>query len=155
MLAVERQVNKPMVRIEEVKAEDTYSIRKSMLRKGMTLSHKMNGDQEMDTLHLGLFDSNELVCIGSFMKTSNNEFIGLQYQLRGMATIDAYQGRGFGKMLLDRGEQILKNKHVNLIWCNARLVAINFYKKLGYQTNGNVFEVKEVGPHYVMFKELK
>lgn len=155
MLAVERQANKPMISIEEIKAEDTYGIRKAILREGMKLSHEMKGDHDVSTLHLGLYKSKKLVCVGSFMNTSNDEFTGLQYQLRGMATIDAYQGRGFGKLLLDKAEQILKNKHVNLIWCNARLVAINFYKKLGYQTKGNVFEVNEVGPHYVMFKELK
>ena len=143
-----------MISIAEIKAEDTYPIRKSILRKGMTLSYKMSGDHDNETLHLGLFESEKVVCIASFMKMSNSLFDGNQVQLRGMATSDSYQGKGYGKLLLSEAESKLKSRGVDLLWCNARTVAIDFYKKLGYQTVGNIFEVAEVGPHYLMFKKL-
>ena len=96
-----------MIRIVEIKAEDTYPIRKSVLREGMTLSHKMAGDHDVDTLHLGLFDQDQLVCIGSFMKATKDDFKGLQYQLRGMASAKGSEGKGYGKALLTTAEQIL------------------------------------------------
>ena len=143
-----------MIVIKKVKAEDTYQIRKSILRKGMTLSHEMSGDKEPETLHLGLFESGELVCIGSFMKSSKKIFNGVQYQLRGMASVASAQGKGFGKLLLEDAEEKLKNQGVEILWCNARTVALGFYKKLGYQIVGDVSQVEQVGPHFVMFKKL-
>ncbi len=143
-----------MITIAEIKAEDTYPIRKAVLRDGMTLSHEMLGDHESDTLHLGLFESDSLVCIASFMQASNDLFKGRQFQLRGMASANAAQGKGFGKLLLEEAELRLKNRGVAILWCNARTVAIDFYKKLNYQTIGTFFQVAQVGPHYLMFKKL-
>jgi len=71
-----------------------------------------------------------------------------------MASVKKAQGKGFGKLLLDEAEKTLKNQGVEILWCNARTVALGFYKKLGYQLVGNVFQVEQVGPHFVMFKKL-
>lgn len=144
-----------MIGIEEIKAEDTYNIRKSILRAGMQLSHKMPGDHDDNSLHLGLYESNKLVCISSFMQVQNPDFKGMHYQLRGMATDIGFQGRGYGKILLNKAEEVLTAKGVDVIWCNARLVAIDFYKKMGYRIKGSIFEVAEVGPHFMMYKDLK
>mgnify|MGYP001067867891 CR=1 FL=1 len=102
-----------MIRITEIKVEETYPIRKSVLREGMTLSHEMNADHDADTLHLGLFDKEQLVCVGSFMKASNADFKGVQYQLRGMASAKGCQGKGYGKKLLEAAEQLLKEGRLN------------------------------------------
>lgn len=146
---------KHMVRIEEITAEDTYQIRKDILRKNMTLSHVMHGDLDQDTLHLGVFAAEELVCIGSFMKASCEGLSGSQYQLRGMATKAKSQGRGYGKLLMKKAEITLADKGIDIIWCNARVKALEFYKKLGYQMIGEQFDVAQVGPHFKMFKVLK
>ena len=146
---------KVMIRIKKLKAEDTYSIRKEVLRKNMTLSHEMKGDHDSDALHLGIYEGDKLVCIGSFMKAARTDLSGQQYQLRGMATLDGSQGKGYGKLLLQEAEAILKRKDIDIIWCNARVVAIDFYKKMGYQLMSEIFEVPQIGPHYVMFKKLK
>lgn len=143
-----------MIVITEIKAEDTYPIRKAILREGMTLSHEMIGDHEAETLHLGLFESDELVCIGSFMKASKEIFKGSQFQLRGMASAKTAQGKGYGKLLLQEAELRLEQRGIDVVWCNARIVALDFYKKMGYQLTGSVFDVDQVGPHYMMFKEL-
>lgn len=143
-----------MIEINIIKAEDTYPIRKAVLREGMSLSHVMAGDQDIETLHLGVFDSGQLLCIGSFMKASKTDFNGAQYQLRGMASARGTEGRGYGTMLLKKAEQILRQKEVDILWCNARVVALDFYRKLGYQSKGSVFEVDQIGPHYLMFKKL-
>ena len=146
---------KSKIRIIKLKAGDTYSIRKEVLRKNMTLSHEMKGDHESDALHLGVYERDKLVCIGSFMKAARIDLEGRQYQLRGMATIDTAQGKGYGKLLLQEAEAILKSKDIDILWCNARVVANDFYKKMGYQVMGDVFEAPQIGPHYVMFKKLK
>lgn len=144
-----------MIRIERIELERTYPLRKEILRKGMTLSHKMPGDEDKESLHIGLFFHEELACIGSFMKNKKEEFSGLQYQLRGMATSEKVQGMGFGKLLMKEAERMLYKDGVEVIWCNARTRATGFYVKLGYKIVGEEFEVPEVGPHVVMFKRIR
>lgn len=143
-----------MTRIKRIAVDKTYDLRKKILRKGMTLSYKMQGDHNKDSLHLGVYHNDELVCIGSFMKQNREGFSGIHYQLRGMATAQSAQGKGFGKLLMEEAELIFKKQGVSLLWCNARTIATGFYKKLGYKILGNEFEVPEVGPHFVMYKKI-
>ena len=141
--------------IRRIKAEETYPIRKQELRKNVTLSHVMLGDEEPDTLHLGIFVKGELAGIVSLMKAVLPSFEeSPQYQIRGMATSAPHQGQGFGKQLLTEAENRLKENGVEFIWCNARVVALNFYTKMGYAIHGSEFEMPEIGPHYKMFKRL-
>lgn len=120
----------------------------------MTLTHEMPGDHDSDSIHLGVYDDDKLVCTGSFMKNAKNDFTGNQYQLRGMATAEACQGKGYGRILVKEAEAYFKARGIDLIWCNARVSALDFYRKLGYQTIGEVFDVPQIGPHFVMFKKL-
>lgn len=143
-----------MIQLKEIKAEDTYAIRKAVLRKNMTLSHEMPGDHDPDSVHLGVYDENKLLCTGSFMKNNRDEFTGHQYQLRGMATAEGSQRKGYGRILLEKAEDFFKVRGIDLIWCNARVSALEFYKKSGYETIGEVFVVPQIGPHYVMFKRI-
>ena len=144
-----------MSEIRAISAIETYPIRKEELRKNISLSHKMAGDEDSDTLHLGIFAEGELAGIVSLMKASNPSFKQRpQYQIRGMATSGFHQGKGFGKKLLKEAENRLIGLGVKLAWCNARLVALEFYKKMGYEIQGPVFELPEIGPHYKMFKKL-
>jgi len=71
-----------------------------------------------------------------------------------MAILENFQGFGFGKNILNYGESQLKNKGVNTVWCNAREIAVSFYKKCGYQITGVPFNIKDIGLHYIMYKIL-
>jgi predicted GNAT family N-acyltransferase len=55
---------------------------------------------------------------------------------------------------LQKAVQILKEKSNNILWCNARIAAVDFYKKHGFQTFGEKFDILYVGEHYVMLKEI-
>ncbi len=140
--------------IKEITVEETYGIRKDELRKNMDLPSQFRGDLDADTFHLGLFINNEIVSIVSFMRSDYKEFTEKQFQLRGMATKENYQGKGFGKMLITKAEELLKEKEVIIIWCNARIVALDFYKKQGFKIIGKEFDIPQIGGHFVMYKEL-
>ena len=144
-----------MISVREIGAEDTYPIRREELRKNVSLSHVMKGDDDRETLHLGLYFNDELVSIASFMKASLPEFEGLQYQLRGMATSEMNQGKGLGRKLLRSAEERLQKMGVDVLWCNARTKARGFYEKLGYQVMGPSFDIPEIGLHYKMFKRFE
>ena len=143
-----------MIEIKQIKVEDTYKIRKEELRKNMDLSTQFAGDHDEGTFHLGLFKDKELVSIVSFTLSNYKEFSGIQYQLRGMATIEELQGKGMGKKLIGFALEILKNKNADVVWCHSRITAMDFYSKMKFEIIGEEFEIPPIGKHHVMFKEL-
>jgi len=144
-----------MIQIKKIKVQETYGIRLEVLRKNIPLPYEFNGDFDKETFHLGAFINDKLIAVSSFMKGSNFNFKGSQYQLRGMATLNNYQGFGAGKLMLQEAIKILNTLEINCLWCNARIIAVNFYEKQGFQIFGEVFDIKYIGEHYVLFKYLK
>lgn len=143
-------------KVKEIKAEETYPVRHSELRQGRPLEECVFvGDDRETTLHIGGFYQDQLVSVATFLKQDHAGH-GLinAYQLRGMAVVKAYHKRGFGKILLTFAETLLLEQAVAFIWMNARIGAVDFYKKLGYATIGHVFEIPKIGMHYIMFKKL-
>ena len=90
------------------------------------------------------------------MKKQNPMFFQpFQYQLRGMAVLPDFKGKGMGAALLKAGEaELQKLDPYAFLWFNARNYAIGFYEKFGYQTIGTEFDVPGVCPHIVMFQQL-
>lgn len=140
--------------VRKISAGETYETRKKVLRENIPLPYKFDGDLEEETIHLGVFLDENIVGVASFMQVQLQGFDGLHYQLRGMATLQAYQGKGIGGELLLKAEEILKKNKCKLIWCNARKVALKFYKRNGYVTLGEEFSIQYIGPHFKMFKEI-
>lgn len=135
--------------IKKISPEQTYSLRRAVLRKNMpNESHEFKGDFDSNAFHLGYFFEHQLVGIVTVLIVENNA------QLRGMAIEEGFQGRGIGTQLVKEAELLLKNLSVSRIWMNARASAVDFYKKLGYCIQGDVFEITPIGPHYVMEKNL-
>ena len=143
-----------MIEIKRLNVAETYNIRKEILRKNIDLTYTFTGDLDKDTFHLGLFLNNQLIGIVSFMKFMYSDIKGSQYQLRGMATLHEFQGRGYGNKLIQFGLDILKEKQIDYIWCNARITAIHFYQKSGFQIIGKQFEIPKIGGHFVMYLKL-
>ncbi|WP_282149199.1 GNAT family N-acetyltransferase [Algibacter lectus] len=142
--------------VKQIQAVDAYTIRHPVLRKGNPIeSCIFDGDDLETTLHFGIYNTEELIGVCSLLKNNNPKFSELnQYQLRGMAILQHQQGLGIGHILLKYCDTILKEEKTNLIWCNAREVAVNFYKRNGYRVIGHSFNIKGIGPHYVMKKQL-
>lgn len=146
-----------MIEVKPISARETYPVRLQVLRKGLALKDCVfNRDEDINTHHLGLFKDNLLIGVASYMKNTSNFFnITEQYQLRGMAILENHQGKNYGNLLLEKGERILKQLKTDVLWFNAREIAVNFYKRNNYETIGEFFNIEGVGTHIVMFKELK
>ena len=71
-----------------------------------------------------------------------------------MATLESFQNRGFGKILLSAAEVQLRSLDTEVLWCNARVIAFDFYLKQGFEFFGKIFKIEDVGPHAVMVKRL-
>lgn len=143
-----------MIQIKEITAPEAYSIRKEVLRDNIPTTEKMDGDFDESTIHLGAFLDGKLACVATFMQHDSPHFKDSQYRLRGMATDKSFQKQGFGIKILDAAAEKLRERGVRILWCNARIIAIDFYKKSGFEIIGEEFDVHLIGPHYVMFKNL-
>ena len=106
------------------------------------------GDELPTTLHVGAFDGERLVGIASLFAREDGTL-----QLRGMAVDADQQGKGVGAAIVRYAEQVSAERGYPELWCNARLKAVGFYSRLGWQVEGHQFEVPDVGPHFVMRKQ--
>lgn len=145
------------LQIKIITAKDTYEVRHPELRKGRNYeSCAMKGDDHPGTLHFGCYHENNLIGVASFMFFPFVEQPGEKaMQLRGMAVLEAYQGKGIGKKILQFCENLLTQRGVRILWMNARVSAIGFYTSLGYSILGEKFDIPNIGPHFIMFKSLQ
>lgn len=145
-----------MYSIQKISAQDTYSVRHPVLRKGKPIATcHFDGDDLATTSHFGFFSDKELIGVLSLYKKSNTLFLTKeQSQIRGMALLKNQQKKGFGEALVLHCEKDCIARKIALIWFNARIQAVGFYEKLGYTQKGDPFEIENVGEHIVMFKKL-
>ena len=141
--------------LKEITITEAFSVRHHVLREGKPLeSCHFEGDDLATTKHFGYFNNNNLIGIISVFKKDNVFFEQSQFQIRGMAVLTTHQKKGIGAALVRLAEQYIESQKGSLIWMNARIIAVEFYEKSGYQIIGNSFEIPEIGTHYVMFKNI-
>ncbi len=142
--------------IRKIKAQDTHDLRHTILRPGRPRETCVfDGDDLPFARHLGAFDSNKLMGIVSIYPLNSSAFPEEnQLQMRGMAVDTEHQRGGVGKQLVLAAEAYAKERHFSILWFNARVAAVPFYKKMGYEVAGEEFEITDVGPHYVMYKRI-
>jgi ribosomal protein S18 acetylase RimI-like enzyme len=145
-----------MYSIKEITAHDTFSVRHPVLRNGKpTESCHFDGDNLPTTHHFGIFVAEALIGVMSLFKNQHSFFQEEnQVQIRGMAVLEEFQRKGFGEMLIKHCEHQLKDEADCLLWFNARSNAVGFYEKLDYKIIGTSFEIKGVGTHFVMYKNV-
>jgi len=142
-----------MITVKQITVQDTYPLRIEILRNGKTINYHFVGDKHKETIHLGAFLDNKCIGIVSLIPNSHKTFQKIvTYQLRGMAVNTNMQKQGVGNLLIEASFRFLKGgSKCEILWCNARIIAVDFYKKMGFSIKGNKFQIPNVGPHYMMF----
>jgi len=144
------------VNIIKVDAEKIRPLRHSELRKGQDFSNTSYlEDYKVDTFHMVCIVDEEIVTCASFypeksIKIKSNN----AYRLRGMATASNFKRKGYATNLMIESFKELEKRDCDMVWCNARLIAVDFYKSLGFKITGEIFDIKGIGPHYYMYKEI-
>lgn len=143
--------------IKFILTEDTLNIRNEVLREGKIdpAACRFQTDDLPGTFHLGYFQENELLSIASFHPQNQAAYSGIGYQLRGMATLPRYQGKGLGNQLLNFAIVYLKGQKVNYLWCNGRKNALRFYQSIGFEIVSEEFELDNIGPHRVLYLKIQ
>lgn len=146
------------MKVLRISASDTYHIRHKVLapKLGLDAIKFQNDDDEDLSFHLGAFIDGQLVSVASFFYEKHPKFPDLhQYQLRGMATLPEFERKGLSSELLKVAFPIIRQNFCTLVWCNARKSAVGFYEKVGFlRTEDPEFEIPDIGPHYLMYKNL-
>jgi ribosomal-protein-alanine N-acetyltransferase len=144
------------VEINKVDAEKIRPLRHSELRKGQDFSTTSYlKDYEEGTFHMAcIVDDKIVTCATFYAQTSIKIKSNKAYRLRGMATDSQFQRKGYARNLMIESFKELKKRNCDMVWCNARLVAVSFYESLGFKIKGDLFDIAEIGPHYYMYKEI-
>lgn len=110
--------------IAAIKASQTWQIRHEVMWPDQAFEFVQLEEDNLG-LHFGVFDQEKLVSIVSCF-ISNDEM-----QFRKLATLEAYQGKGIGSILLKYILDLAKDKGLKKVWCNARTNKKSFYEKFG------------------------
>lgn len=76
------------------------------------------------------------------------------WRIRGVATSPEHRKKGLASALLKAAEDYVVEHGGAYLWCNARVVALSFYRLHGYQIHGDKFELPGIGDHFRMIKTL-
>ena len=85
-------------------------------------------------IHFGLFDNNQLISVISWFRRSETEA-----QFRKFGTLEQFRNLGYGAQLMNYIIDFTKGEGIETLWCNARLDALNFYKRLGFRQTETQF----------------
>lgn len=142
------------MRIVETNAETIIPLRFAVLRPHRPIeeSHYPT-DHAPGTIHLAAYDGETLVGCASAHVEPAPDRDGSAYRLRGMAVQEGYRSKGVGAQLLEAMETRIKAAGTALVWCNGRAPAGAFYRRHGWQQEGDAFDIVGV-PHYVFTKQL-
>lgn len=111
----------------------------------------MHRDKEAGYLHIGCIESlDDRLVGGLILAPIDNENIRLMQ----VAVDTRYQGEGIGRDMVKYAEKRAKNAGFKRIAMHAMLSVVNFYEKIGYVQEGEIFEEKGI-TFAKMVKDLK
>ena len=133
----------------EVRIAETRPLRKAILRPNDS-DEELASHESPAAFAVGAFDETELVGVG-FVAPEGGPGA---WRIRGMATKPEVRGRGAGRAVLDALTEHAIRHGATRIWCNARTPAVHFYEQGGFTIASDEFEPPEIGPHYVMERNI-
>lgn len=144
------------VTVRQVSANDVYPLRHRVLRPHQTLADCVWAqDTDDDTAHFAAEIGGQIIGVASIALCPREGDPLNTWRLRGMATAPEWQGHGIGANVLSACLRHAREKRGSLMWCNARSGALAFYRRHGFETVGDEFDIKGIGPHYVMVHPLQ
>ena len=134
--------------------DEILPLRHAVLRPGLArATAQFDGDHDPATRHFAALSGATVVGCVSAMRRALDGVDA--WQVRGMATRDDLAGRGIGRALLASATEALRAEPgPRLLWCNARVTALRFWERAGWEAVSDVFDIPGVGPHRVLRRSL-
>lgn len=121
-----------MVQIEQIAYNFTWPIRQEVMYPDQDLDFVKLENDEIG-IHFALYFDNKLTGVVSLFNEKD------VYQFRKLAILDNVQKKGFGTKLMEYVIEFCKIQKASKLWCNARVNAKEFYKRLGFKETENTF----------------
>lgn len=138
--------------------EEILDLRHRVLRPGRPAQEaRFDGDSDPAARHFGAFTTDtpsEARCLACLSFLPEDYASRPAMRLRGMATDEPWQGQGLGRALLSLGCSQMRDLGASLLWCHARTEAVDFYRRMGWRTDSEIFLIPGVGPHRRMVHPL-
>jgi predicted GNAT family N-acyltransferase len=146
------------IAVRVVDGAATRELRRSVLRPAWPVDSAMHGDDNPDAVHLAAVDDDAQV-IGSCVLLPRPYALrpdqDAVWQLRGMATVAERRGQGIGAAVVTHALAEIALRGGRLVWCEARIGAVDFYRRHGFLVDGPEFEHAETGiPHFPMSRAV-
>jgi GNAT superfamily N-acetyltransferase len=141
--------------VKYISLNQVLPLRSKVLRNGLELEQCIFPTDHIEGIfHLGFFSGEDITSIATFFWEDYPDQPVGGVRLRGMATHPDHAGKGQGAALINFAINELKSQNASYIWCNARKIAVGFYKKLGFEIISDEFDIPGIGPHFNMIKPL-
>lgn len=101
----------------------------------------MHRDKEANYLHIGCIESLDDKLVGGLILIPVND---KEIRLMQVAVENKYQGEGVGRDLVKYAEKRAKEAGYEKIAMHAMLSVVNFYEKIGFIQEGDLFEEKGI-----------
>jgi ribosomal protein S18 acetylase RimI-like enzyme len=132
-----------------IEYQQMVKLRDTILRKPLGLSFTAEDlEKEKDNILIAAFEEDRM--LGCCMLVEEQPGV---IRLRQMAVLNALQGKGIGRALMNFAENIARDRGYKKVRMHARSNAVGFYEKVGYKVKGDQF-IEITIPHYVMEKDL-
>lgn len=142
------------MKVTTITPEETRPLRHKVLWPHIDLVEQcvIDIDHREDAIHLGAWDAHRLVGICSLFEMATPKLSDRkQYRLRAMATDPEVRGSGAGAAIVEYALDLISAKGYDVLWCDARKVALGFYERMGFDRIDEWYEVRNIGPHQLMF----
>ena len=145
------------IKIVSISAQETLQLRAAILRPGQTREQQVYpNDEAPGSFHAGAYLEGELIGIASiFHEAPPGEADLGAWRLRGMAVLEQARRQGVGRLLLERCLEHIEGMGGERLWCNGRVSALEFYHRLGFHERGEIFNIPESGPHYLLMRPIR
>lgn len=125
-------------------------------------------DALQGSAHFVLFHDGKIIGTGTVQPEDESEKVSTSsWRIRGMAVDPEYQGQGLGQKIVAAiiqyvtayvtDDNAASDDHppARLIWCNARVSALNLYQRFGFIAEPGEFIIPNSGPHRRLKLALK
>lgn len=119
--------------ISEVEYYKVLKIRQQVMYPDKDIDFVKLPEDEMG-IHMAFFENGAPISVLSlFLKDRALQF-------RKFATVEEYQGKGYGSKLIEWLLDYAKDMQFDKVWCNSRVDKKGFYQKFGFVEKGELFE---------------
>lgn len=147
------------MRVGPVEEQLTRELRRRILRPELAVGAPLPGDDVATARHFAAWsDDGELISTCFVYPDPCPFYPDAQapWHLRQMATSESHRREGAGRAVLEAVLESLRGTDCDLLWCNARTVAADFYEAAGFHRHGSEFvDERHVVPHVRMWRRLE